>query len=103
MVTFITFAKLTEKGQLLPPEKAPEILSKVTEITQAYGGKINQIWATGGRFDFVTLAEYPDAELAFKSRVKIQELGLFFLESTPVFPVETYLKAVAEVKVPVFA
>lgn len=103
MVTFITFAKLTEKGQMYPPEKAPEILNKVTEITQIYGGKIQYIWATGGRFDFVTIAEYPDDELAFKARVKIQELGLFFLESTPVFPVETYLKALREEKVPAFA
>ena len=49
------------------------------------------------------IAEYPDDELAFKARVKIQELGLFFLESTPVFPVETYLKALREEKVPAFA
>jgi uncharacterized protein with GYD domain len=103
MVTFITFAKFTEKGQVYPPEKAPEILNKVTEIAQAYGGRILNIWATGGRYDFVTLTQYPDQELAFKARTKILELGLFHLDSTPVFPVETFLEAVAEKKVLVTA
>ncbi len=99
MVTIITFIKLTEKGQLLPPEKAAETLAKVNEITQAYGGKISQIWASGGRYDFVSLTEYPDEEMAFKSRTKIMELGLFHMESTPVFPIEKFLEAVAEQKV----
>lgn len=64
---------------------------------------MTSILATSGRFDFVTIAEYPDDEMAFKARVQIQELGLFHLESGPVFPVETYLKALVEEKVPVFA
>ncbi len=99
MVRFITFAKLTEKGQLTPPEKAPAVLAKVEEIIRAYDGKVEFMWATIGRYDFVSLAEYPDEEFAFKARTKIMELGLFHLESTIAFPVETYIKAVAEEKV----
>ncbi len=99
MIKFITFVKLTEKGQLLPPEKAPIVLAKVQEITKAYGGKVEFMWATTGRYDFVSLAEYPDEPAAFKARTKIMELGLFHLESTVAFPVEAFIEAVKENKV----
>ena len=99
MLKFITFVKLTEHGQLLPPEKAPQILAKVEEITRTYGGKIDFMWATTGRYDFISVAEYPDETAGFKARTKIMELGLFHLESTVLFPVETYMEAVAEKKV----
>ncbi len=113
MLKFITFAKLTEKGQLMPPEKAPAVLAKVLmapekapavlakvqEIVRTYGGKVEYMWATIGRYDFVSFAEYPSEESAFKARTKITELGLFHLESTIAFPVETYIEALAEEKV----
>jgi uncharacterized protein with GYD domain len=99
MFKTITFAKLTEKGQLLPPDKAPLVLAKVQEIVKIYGGKVEFMWATTGRFDFVTLTEYPDEPAAFKARTKIMELGLFHLESMSAFPVESYIEAVKEQKI----
>jgi uncharacterized protein with GYD domain len=99
MIKHITFCKLTEKGQMLPPEKAPLALLKTKEIAGVYGGKFNEIWATTGKYDFVVLAEYPDEIAAFKAYVKINELGLFHMESAVAFPVETYLEAVKETKV----
>ena len=98
MFKTITFVKLTEKGQVLPPDKAPVILAKIQEIVKIYGGKVEFMWATTGRYDFVTLAEYPDEMAAFKSRVKITELGLFHLENAVVFPIEVYVSALAEKK-----
>lgn len=98
MLKTITFVKLTEKGQVLPPDKAPGMLAKVQEIVKTYGGKVEFMWATTGRYDFVTLAEYPDEMAAFKSRIKITELGLFHLETAVAFPVEAYIQALAEKK-----
>jgi len=68
MVKIVTVSKLTEKGQVLPPEKAPEILAKVMEITKMYGGKFESLLATNGRYDFVTITEYPSELEAFKRR-----------------------------------
>lgn len=99
MIKTITLVKLTEKGQVLPPDKAPAVLGKVNEIVKTYGGKVEFMVATSGRFDFVTLIEYPDAPTAFKARTKIMELGFFHLESMNVFPVEAYIEAVKEQKV----
>ena len=99
MVKFITFAKLTQTGQVLPPEKVPTYLAKIQEIVRTYGGKIEFMYAMSGRYDFVSLAEYSDDLSAFKARTKIMELGLFHLESTVVFPIETWMAAVAENKV----
>ena len=45
----ITFMKLTEKGQLLPPEKAPIVLAKINEIVKTYGGTLEWTLATTGR------------------------------------------------------
>ncbi len=101
MIKTITFVKLTEKGMLLPPEKAPAVLAKVNEIVKTYGGKVELMLATTGRFDFVAINEYPDEPAAFKARTKITELGFFHLESMNVFPVEAYIEAVKEQKVPV--
>lgn len=95
----ITFMKLTEKGQLLPPEKAPIVLAKINEIVKTYGGTLEWTLATTGRYDFVALVEYPDEQSAFKARTKIMELGLFHLESASAFPVEVFLEAVKEQKV----
>ncbi len=99
MFKSITFAKLTEKGMLLPPEKAPIVLAKVNEIVKAYGGKVEFMWATTGRYDFVTLTEYPDEPAAFKAHTKITELGLFHLETMVAFPIEAYIEALKEQKV----
>jgi uncharacterized protein with GYD domain len=99
MVKTLTFAKLTEHGQLLPPEKVPVVLAKVQEIVKAYSGKIEWMFATTGRYDFITMAEYPDEPAAFKARTKIMELGFFHLESAAAFPIEAYIEAAAEKKV----
>jgi uncharacterized protein with GYD domain len=99
MVKVLTFAKLTEHGQLLPPEKIPTVLAKIQEIVKVYGGKIEWMFATTSRYDFVTLAEYPDESAAFKARTKIVELGLFHLESAVAFPIEAYIEAATEKKV----
>ena len=99
MFKSITLAKLTEKGMLLPPEKAPIVLAKVNEIIKTYGGKVEFMWATTGRFDFVTLTEYPDEPASFKAHTKIKELGLFHLETMVAFPIEAYVEALKEQKV----
>ncbi len=84
---------------MLGPEKVPAALAKVQEIVKVYGGKIEWIFATTRRYDFVTMAEYPDEPAAFKARTKIMELGLFHLESASAFPIEAYIEAAAEKKV----
>lgn len=99
MFKVLTLAKMTEKGQVLAPEKAPSVLAKVDEIIRTYGGKVEFMYATTGRYDFVSLVEYADEPAAFKARTKITELGLFHLESMTAFPVEAFIEAVAEKKV----
>ena len=99
MLKFITFAKLTEKGQMLPPDKSPATLAKVQEIVNTYGGKLESMWATSGKYDFISVAAYPDEISAFKARTKITELGLFHLDSTVIFPIESFMEAVADKKV----
>ena len=71
MVMTLTFAKLTEHGQLLPPEKVPAVLAKVQEVVRTYGGKIEWMFATTGRYDFITMAEDPKLGVRHKRNASI--------------------------------
>ncbi|MGA8296422.1 MAG: GYD domain-containing protein, partial [Acidimicrobiales bacterium] len=75
---YITLLKLTPKGREHLPE-AKDILTKVTGVTEQFGGKLESVWATGGQYDFIAVAKYPNPEVAFKARVKLAELGYFVL------------------------
>jgi uncharacterized protein with GYD domain len=98
MIKFITLSRLTDKGRTLPPEKAPESLAKVTQIVQHYGGHFIDIFATTGKYDFISLVEYPDEESGFKAHTKITELGLMTLESSTYFPIDKFIEASLESK-----
>lgn len=101
MIKYLSFLRMTDRGQATPPEKIAEVYSKMLAITEAYGGKTLEIWCTAGDYDFVTLADFPSDEAAFKVRTKLNQLDLVRVDGGPTFPIETYLAAAAEMKEPV--
>lgn len=96
MQKYMTFMRLTDKGQATPPDKVAEIYKQMLAITESYGGKTLEIWTAGGEYDFVTIAEFPTDEASFKARVKLNQLGVARLDGGPTYPVEVYLAAAAE-------
>lgn len=100
MQKYITFMRLTDKGQLTPPEKVAEVYKQMIAISESFGGKILEIWTGYGKYDFVTINEFPTAEAAFKSMVKLNQLGVARLEGGPTYPVEAYLAAATEKREP---
>jgi uncharacterized protein with GYD domain len=90
---FITFVKLTDEGRKHLPD-AKEVLRRVYELTESFDGKIVSMWATTGRYDFISVAEYPTAEMALKAHTKLLEFGYFLVESSDAFDMETFLAAV---------
>lgn len=96
MHKYISFLRLTEKGQSVPPEKAADVYGQMLSITELFGGKTLEIWTAGGEYDFVTITEFPNEEAAFQARVKLNQLGVARIDGMPTFPVETFLAAAGQ-------
>ena len=96
MVKYITFLRLTDKGQLTPPDKVAEVYQQMIAVTESFGGKILETWTASGDYDFVSIGEFPTDEAAFKARVKLNQMAVARLDGGPTFPIEVYLAAAAE-------
>lgn len=89
----ITLIKLTDEGRRHLPE-AKEVLTKVYDLVASFNGKVETIWATAGRYDFIAVAEFPTADAALKAHTKFLEIGYFLAESYEAFDMETFLETV---------
>jgi uncharacterized protein with GYD domain len=89
----ITLVKFTDEGRKHLPE-GKEVLRKVYELVERFDGKIEGIWATTGRYAVIAVAEYPTDEAALKAHTKLLEMGLFVVESSEAFGIETFLATV---------
>ena len=98
MQKYMSFMRLTEKGQMTPPEKVAEIYTKMLGITESYGGKTLEVWTGLAEYDFVSITEFPTDEAAFKTTIKINQLGVGRFFGAPTFTVDAYLAAAAEKK-----
>jgi uncharacterized protein with GYD domain len=87
---YITVIKLTEEGRRHLPE-AKEVVKKIYDLVASFDGKVEAIWATGGRYDFISVAEFPTADAALKAEAKFLESGFFLAESYEAFDMETFL------------
>ncbi|HET9782884.1 MAG TPA: GYD domain-containing protein [Candidatus Dormibacteraeota bacterium] len=96
MQKYLTFMRLTDKGQTTPPEKVGELYKQMLAITESFGGKTLEVWTTAGEYDFVTIAEFPNDEASFKARIKLNQLGVARLDGGPTYPVDVFLAAAME-------
>ncbi|HXZ65302.1 MAG TPA: GYD domain-containing protein [Streptosporangiaceae bacterium] len=90
---YITLIKLTDEGRKHLPE-SKEVLTKVYDLVATYEGKVEAIWATAGRYDFISVADFPTADAALKAHTKFLEIGFFLADSCQAFDMETFLTTV---------
>lgn len=90
---YITLIKLTDEGRKHLPD-AKEGLTKVYDLVASFDGKVEAIWATAGRYDFISVAEFPTADAALKAHTKFLEIGWFLADSCQAFDMETFLTTV---------
>ena len=91
-VKHVTIIKLTDEGRKQLPE-AKDVFVKATEVVDSLDGKSMAIWATTGRYDFVTCVEYPTAEAGLKAYTPLLETGFSLRESSAAFDRDTSLAA----------
>lgn len=91
---YVTLIKLSDEG-VKKFSEADKLFAKSLEISEKIGGKVLETYALGGRYDFVSIAEYPTPELAFEARIKLLELGIFErLEGYEAFDMDLFLAKV---------
>jgi len=90
MNKYVGLIKLTEHGHEKLP-KAAEVLTKTYEIVEGVGGKVFNIWAVMGKYDFVAFVEYPTDAAAFEAVTKMAELGFFTTETLPAVEMDRFL------------
>jgi uncharacterized protein with GYD domain len=91
---YVTLVKLSDDGRKRFPE-ASKLFAEVLGITDKLGGKIFETYALAGRYDFVSIAEYPTPEIAFEARIKMIEMGIFeYIEGFEAFEMDLFLSKV---------
>jgi len=63
METYVILGSWTQQG-IAKVKKAPARIAAVRKATEAVGGKMTAWYLTFGRYDFVVIAEFPDAKAA---------------------------------------
>src|SRR3972149_5949895 len=63
METYVILGSWTAQG-IAKVKKAPARIEAVRKATAAVGGKMTAWYLTFGRYDFVVIAEFPDAQAA---------------------------------------
>jgi uncharacterized protein with GYD domain len=91
MFTYVGLIQLTPEGRE-HLEKAPEYLEKIRQIVEEEGGKLEQVYAIMGPWDFFAVVKYPDNETAFRVLAKIGLLEVVKTETFPAEPVEIFIK-----------
>ena len=92
MFTYIGLVRLTEEGQKKLHE-APVYLEKIEKIITEEGGKLEDLYAVMGPWDFLAIVKYPDSETAFRVLARIGMLDVVKTETFPAEKMDVFLKA----------
>jgi uncharacterized protein with GYD domain len=89
MPMYIGLYRLTEKGAA-EIKKAPERIKASMKAWEAMGGKAPMIFATMGRYDYVTFGEAPNDEMATAFSAALASQGYVKTESMRAFTADEF-------------
>jgi uncharacterized protein with GYD domain len=90
MNKYVGLLKITDEGHEHLKE-AGDVLTKASRIIEGVGGKLLNIWAVMGEYDFVAFVEYPSDVAAFEAVTKMAELRYFTTETLPAMEMDKFL------------
>lgn len=94
METYITFGKFTDQGAANIKE-GPARLEAAKQAIEKAGGKWLGWYLTMGRYDFVSITQAPNADMAAAILLAIGSQGNIRTETLRAFPEEEYKNIVA--------
>lgn len=74
MATYVCLMKMTDKG-MKNIKNTPQRIQEGIEGVKAMGGKVTSFYLTMGDYDFVSIAEFPDDEVAMTYLMGLGSLG----------------------------
>jgi uncharacterized protein with GYD domain len=93
MATYIMLSRLTEGGAETL-KKSPGRIQEVNKELAQMGVKVQQQYATLGRFDFVNIVEAPDLATVMKASVELAARGSVRIETLAALPIEQFSSTV---------
>lgn len=93
MPAYITLCHWTQKG-IENVKDSPARLELAKKVFKAAGGKLTAFYMTIGRYDFVTISEFPDDEAAAKALLALASSGNIRSETLKAFPEADYRKVI---------
>lgn len=93
MATYIMLSRLTEGGAETV-KKSPGRIQEVNKELAQMGVKVQQQYATLGRYDFVNIVEAPDLATVMKASVEMSARGSVRIETLAALPIEQFSSAV---------
>jgi uncharacterized protein with GYD domain len=93
MATYIMLSRLTEGGAETV-KKSPGRIQEVNKELAQMGVKVQQQYATLGRYDFVNIVEAPDLATVMKASVEMGARGSVRIETLAALPIEQFSTAV---------
>lgn len=99
MARFVRLVKLTPEG-MTHIKELPERFAKGRQYLESLGGKIVDVYAVSGSYDFVAILEAPDEQAVMKHGLFVSQTGFVEIVTMPATPIADFMKTVAEVPRP---
>lgn len=95
MATYVTLWNYTQDG-IEDVTDSPDRVERGKEIVESVGGEVKDVYLTFGRYDMVTVAEFPSDEAAAKAQLRIGSGGNVSSETLPAFTERQFRDVVAD-------
>jgi uncharacterized protein with GYD domain len=96
MPTYIGLYKLTDQG-IKNVKDAPARVEDAIKGAQAMGGKVIGVYSVMGKYDYVTIGEFPNDEVAMAFAMKLGSAGNVRTTTLKAFTKEEFAEIVKKV------
>ena len=96
MARYVRLIKLTREGAMSIKEM-PDKMAKGVEYLESLGGKLVELYAVAGPYDFVAIIDAPSEDVVMKHGIYVKQTGNVDMITMAATPVLNFLKMVGEV------
>ncbi|WP_306059399.1 GYD domain-containing protein [Natronococcus wangiae] len=96
MPTYVTLWQLTQQGAQTVRE-SPERVDRIEDMFAEMGGELREFYMLMGRYDTITISEFPDDETAAQAILAVTEQGNVSSETLKAFSREATRELIGEI------
>ena len=95
MALYVVLYKLTEQG-IKNVKDTPERIDKGIQAVEAMGGKVIGMYSTMGEYDYVSIGEFPNDEVAAQYLLALGSLGNVKTTTLKAFTIDQFKTIVSK-------